>query len=351
MKAHLQGRRSLGFSLVELMVAMTLSLVLLAGALSILYSSKVTYSENDRIARLQEAGRTVVELILRDARATGFKGCGRPLDGTYFSNALTDSNLLLWNMGQPVFGHDGDAGSWKPALNAAIVPAADPESDVLMLRTTREGTPAFQLNAPVITETDEISVNRGSGVTVPVGQTMVINDCRGTSAFAVSGFIPVTATTARIQHVAGGTPGNATNSLLRGFSEDARVSFIDTVIYYVSNDGTGPALYRRIGNDPADRLIPGVENIQIRYGIDNNGDLRADDYLKAGDVDDAGRWGNVISLTIAVLVRSEDETNLERDTRTYDLLDKTNFDPTPGTDDRRQRSLFITTVTLRNQTT
>ena len=44
-----------GFSIVELMVAMTLSLVLLAGALSILYSTKLTSSENDRTARIQEA--------------------------------------------------------------------------------------------------------------------------------------------------------------------------------------------------------------------------------------------------------------------------------------------------------
>jgi prepilin-type N-terminal cleavage/methylation domain-containing protein len=75
-----------GFSLVELMVALTLSLVLMAGALSVLYSSRLSYRENDRIARLQEAGRTAVELLLRDARPAGYIGCSRPVFGDEFSN-------------------------------------------------------------------------------------------------------------------------------------------------------------------------------------------------------------------------------------------------------------------------
>lgn len=335
-----------GFSLIELMVAMTLSLILLAGALSILYSSKVTFSENDRLARLQEAGRTVVELILRDARATGFRGCGRPLDASYFSNALADSNLLAWNMGQSVYGFDGIGANWTPALDASIVDAS-PDSDVIVLRTTREGTPSFQLDTPVLNETDPLQIIRGANVTVPAGTTMVINDCRGTSAFAVSAFIPVDSTHATIQHVAGAAPGNASNGLSRGFTQDARVSFIDTVVYYVRDGGNGPALWRKIGNADPQPLIPGVENIQIKYGVDTDADLRADRYDTANQVDAANNWNNVISLTIAVLLRSEDETNLEKDAHTYNLLDHV-VDPP---DDRRQRALFITTVALRNRTT
>ena len=344
-------RAQRGFSLVELMVGMLLSLVLLAGALSILYSSKITYSENDRISRLQETGRTVVEMILRDARATGFRGCGRPKDPTYFSNGLVDANQLLWNMGQPIYGFDYDSsgGTWKPVLDAVTIPGASPDSDIIVLRTTRDGTPSFRLSAPVTTASDDLQVFRGSGITVPVGQTMIANDCVNTTVFAVSAFVPGGATAATLQHRAGGAPGtNASNNLLSGLTADAQVSFVDTVIYYVRDDGTGAALWRRIGNEPQpQRLIPGVENLQILYGVDTNADLLVDEYRRADEIDAANNWANVISLTIAVLVRTEDENNLERDTRTYNMLTH-NVGPF---NDRRQRSMFVTTVTLRNQTT
>ena len=50
-----------GFSLVELMVAMTLESHPARWRLSVLYSSKVTYNENERVGRLQESGRAAVE--------------------------------------------------------------------------------------------------------------------------------------------------------------------------------------------------------------------------------------------------------------------------------------------------
>ena len=40
-----------GFSVVELMVAVTLSMILMAGVLSIFASSKVTYLSNEKTAR------------------------------------------------------------------------------------------------------------------------------------------------------------------------------------------------------------------------------------------------------------------------------------------------------------
>ncbi len=122
-----------GFSVVELMVAMTLSLILMAGALSILYSSKLTYTENERIARLQEAGRTVVELVLRDARVAGYEGCTRPLAPTDFVNNLDDANSVLWNFIQPVFGYNASSSAWTPALDATAIPSATAGSDVIVL--------------------------------------------------------------------------------------------------------------------------------------------------------------------------------------------------------------------------
>jgi type IV pilus assembly protein PilW len=58
-----------GVSLVEMMVAITIGLILLAGVLSIFFSSKVTYFSNEKMARLQENGRVALNLISHDVRA------------------------------------------------------------------------------------------------------------------------------------------------------------------------------------------------------------------------------------------------------------------------------------------
>ena len=49
--------RQSGLSLVELMIAITLSLLLIAGVLQIFLSSKQTYSTNNALSRVQESGR------------------------------------------------------------------------------------------------------------------------------------------------------------------------------------------------------------------------------------------------------------------------------------------------------
>jgi len=344
------ARHAHGFSLVELMVAMTLSLVLLAGALSILYTSKVTYTQNERIARLQEAGRTVVELILRDARAAGYVGCSRPLSPNDYVNGLNNSATLLWNLGQPLFGFDtapGAGGVWVPALDAANVPNAADDSDIVVVRSARQGQPVFRTTAPVTNPLLPIQVRRATDVPVPVNTPLIISDCRGASTFVATAVATPTTTSATIAHAASaGTPGNATASVTRGFEIGALVTPVQTIVYYVRNDPvTGlPALWQRVGTAPPQPLIEGVENMQITYGEDTTGDQLADSYVSA---DMVMNWANVISFSIAILVRSEEESGLDVDTRQYDLLGT----KVGAFNDRRQRSVFTTTVTLRNVAT
>lgn len=351
MRRLVQGQR--GFSLVELMVAMTLSLLLLAGALSILYSSKITYNENDRLARLQESGRTVLELLLRDARTAGYLGCSRPwvgaggLSGGAFTNVLNNSNSLLWNFAQPAFGYEATgASTWAPAMDA-LLPSPLSGSDALVLRTTRQGQPVFRLNAPLVTTTSVLQVDAASGATVTPNTPMVIADCKGAVVFMATGYDSLSATTGEIQHAAsGGGDGNATNDLTREFDIEAQVMPIQTVAYYVRNGANGPSLWQVVGNGDPQELVEGVQNLQVRYGIDTDANFEADAYRTASAVNAANDWDRVVSIEVAVLVQSPQETGSERDGRTYDLLG-TNFGPY---NDRRQRTVFTTTVVLRNRT-
>jgi type IV pilus assembly protein PilW len=350
-----------GFSLVELMVAMTLSLILMAGALSILYSTKLTSSENERVARVQEAGRTAFELIKQDTRAAGFTGCSRPYVDTSlqppvstFSSGL-NSAALLWNFLQPVYGFEAtNSTTWAPVLDAAIpaIPAATGGSDILVLRAARPGSPIFRVNASYAVDAD-IPVDRDASVPdLAPGTPIVISDCRGATVVLATNFV-ATGATAKISHAqSGAVPGNASGSLLRVYDKNSQIQPVQTVIYYIAScaaaggacTAVSPnALWQIVGSGPPQELIQGVEAMQVQYGVDTDSDLLADQYVKANGVTN---WNNVVSITIAILVRSIDQTGVETDKKTYSLLG-TNFGPF---NDRRQRSIFTTTIALRNST-
>jgi type IV pilus assembly protein PilW len=118
---------------------------------------------------------------------------------------------------------------------------------------------------------------------------------------------------------------------------------------------TPPALWQIVSGGTPQELIQGVEAMQLRYGVDstNNPNMLADQYLTADAVQAGGYWGSVVSVNLAILVRSVDEYGTEKDKKVYQLLGGAaaggaNFGPF---NDRRNRSVFTTTITLRNDTT
>jgi type IV pilus assembly protein PilW len=357
--------RMTGFTLVELMVSMTLSLILLAGALSILYSTKLTSAENERVARIQEAGRTAFELIRQDARASGYAGCARPHNASYgwtYTTTGLNSNTLLWDFSNPVYGFEATgASTWNPALDPAI-PAAAPVpasgSDILVLRTARPGAALFRVSAGGVSGSGAIAVDRDPNISLTTPTPMIISDCKSAEVFIASGFTPSGAT-AQILHALGGTPaGNSSDTLANSYQIGAMLQPIQTVVYYVAScqaaggpcSGTSPpSLWQIVGTDQPggsqpQEVIQGVEAMQLKYGVDTNGDFLADNYVNANLVTD---WKKVVSINMAILVRSIDQTGVEKDNVTYKLLD-TNVGPF---NDRRNRTVFTTTISLRNDTT
>jgi len=86
-----------GFTLVELMVAMTIGLVLLLVIGTVFVSSRQTFSEQENHARLQETGRFALEVIGRSIKQAGhveipFSGFKVEFEGTPISGVNGSSN-------------------------------------------------------------------------------------------------------------------------------------------------------------------------------------------------------------------------------------------------------------------
>ena len=93
-----------------------------------------------------------------------------------------------------------------------------------------------------------------------------------------------------------------------------------------------------------EEIAEGVENLQISYGEDADRDGVADRFVSSADVTD---WASIVSVNVAVLVRSLRPVAVRATARSYQLLD----DVVISTNDKYLRAVFTTTIRLRNATT
>ena len=89
--------------------------------------------------------------------------------------------------------------------------------------------------------------------------------------------------------------------------------------------------------------------MQILYGVDTSGNGVPDSYARSGDTplgaaDPASNWANIVSVRIAILVRTIDQRGRDPDMNVYQV---NNIAVGPLGDNRRRR-VFTTTTSVRN---
>lgn len=320
-----------GFSLIELMVAVSISLVLLVGLIQIFISSKRSYNIQDSIARMQENGRYAVELLSSNLRSAGY--IGGNADVTTINSTLglatPDGNCVSNNDGQwgrmiarGVFGINDALTGYNCITPTASTPQNGQylNGDVLTIRYT----------TPVNLEPDEPISKRGYGrgyylKSSPMdGQLQLVNS---TTADIDSFFLALT---------------------------DNPVSYnkVEAYTYYSGfqqadcngNATPVPTLYRLAlstnGTPQQQEMVRGVENLQVQYGIDDNDDGSPDQYHNANTVAD---WSQVKSVRLWLLIRDECQSGGYQNNNTYVMGDSD-----LPVDDNFRRHLYTTTVMLRN---
>jgi type IV pilus assembly protein PilW len=399
-----------GLTLLELLIAMFLGTLLILGATSMFIANKRVYKEVDFQGRLAENARFGMEMMIRDLRMAGFRGCAVNQDvennlnvkvsgkqdpklllsfianstSECASKGITDADCVQTNS---IEGREAGSAEWQPS--GSLEPTditIDNASDAFTVRFM-EDTNTNLCKDMSETKSDAEADNQTSTVLIPAGLFVsggifAAADCEATNIFqltkeapGVSGKGPFV-----LEHSAGATftPGNEVNTFSKLYTAgtaSCAASPVDIFVfrarrYFVATDSTIvgednieiPALYRQTfeinTNSSADstvpeifseRLIDGVENMQILYGEDTSGDRVADAYKKADD--DTIVWGNVVSVKLAVLFANvEQDFSGPLDTKSdYQLLDAPDFDPTPGDNDHRRRKIVEATVSLRNR--
>lgn len=72
---HSPQRRSGGFGLIELMIAMVLGLIVLGAAIAVFQSNTRSFRSNEGLNRVQEGARAGYEMMSRDLRSAGTSAC------------------------------------------------------------------------------------------------------------------------------------------------------------------------------------------------------------------------------------------------------------------------------------
>lgn len=316
----------IGLTLIELMVAVAISGFLMIGAITVFMQARTSFRINESVARLQENARFVLDTLEPDIRMSHYWGLNTRTYAVVGRAAMTDPHAG--------FGSNACGDNWAVDLenvrgaNNEYDWDCDPfseeveEADTLMIRRVSEG-----------------AVNPGS--------------------FAAG--------TVFIQSARGGTPSAQIftgSAIPADFNPDTSDTFrLIAHGYYVDQDsslGEGiPSLRRKTlvagGLIEDQEILPGVEDLQVEYGVDTNpvgaptrgsitryvaADDGIFDPLDASFAPDA----EVLAIRIWVRLRAEREENGFVDTAEYVYADR---DEGPFNDGFR-RLVVSKTIYLRN---
>ncbi|RDH92254.1 MAG: hypothetical protein DIZ77_01585 [endosymbiont of Seepiophila jonesi] len=281
-EAMINRRYNQGLTLVELMIAIVLSLILMAGATSIFMASKQTFNLEEDVSRVQENMRYVANRFSNDLAGSGFYGCfpSNRSSNTTVTNTVTDngttSPTLLYDFSQVISGVEGgvDAGGVDlPDQVAVHFALAGTEVPLNGTMGTQVGDVPVDANAP-----NYADLSRGDIVSV--------SDCNAVAVFLITA-VPA----GSLNHDASTTIDGVSNfatGIEHVFGHidfsSASVYKMDAVHYELRTETAGglttSGLYAtRLGQANPRLLIAGVENFQVTYGIDLNADGTADRYV------------------------------------------------------------------------
>jgi len=382
-----------GFSLIELMTALTISLLLMIGLSSVFVNSSTSSRELKNTAEQIENGRYAIEMLSQDVRHAGFYGelstlpavpasadpCAAPTAGTVSD---TTNAALALPVQRVIAGTDCTA-----LLTAANLQA---NSDIIAVRrtdttrlpiscatsvtlkatpTTADPYPASFVYLQTTPNTAEIQIGGADGTVIDSTKnatgaataalmkrrdmTVAAGSTAGTCGAAVAGQFPEVAAAIRkylthIYFVAPCSVPTPPATLCTGASDD--------------NGRPIPTLKRlEMGANGAFTIVPiveGIEAIRFEYGLDTIptaadintglvGDGVTDSYTNTATVAQAG---GAISMRIYVLARNTAPTNGYADDKTYTLGNNPVYTFTPtGAQITYKRHVYSAEVRIVNQ--
>jgi type IV pilus assembly protein PilW len=372
-------RAARGFSLVELMIALTLGLLVTEAIVSMFNASRQTSGTTNAVAAVGDNGRFAMSLVEQAVRSGGYMACnainnlhtvpgaGNPT--TRQSSVLPGQPATIWpilnNYTQALGGFEAAGSAPGSALVVAPPPvAADAStadwinpggldtlltkapspgvvkgSDVLVVRQVLGQTPLLFTSAAYNPGAGLLSVSMSPSsalATLAAGQNAVLSNCVYSVAFQIT--------------AVSGTTVSINANLGEEFDPPSLMALVDTAVFFIGpgRDGDSSLWVYHDSTGAFLELVPDVENMQVLYGVASTTPSTVTQYVTSNNLPAAATdFNGVVSVKVALLVASPPGQNalaVPAAAPKYSLLGTTVTAPL----DNRLRRVVSATVTSRN---
>ena len=308
------GSNQIGFSLVELMVDVTLGMLVMLILSAAMVSSSQARRETDQASRQVENGRYAVQILSDDLALAGyyaeFDPWPLPTPAAKPDPCATSVASLKTAMPLHLQGYDNPTATTIASL--ACLSDVRPGVDIVVIRRTSTciagsaGCDAFV-----------------GGTTQPYFQaSLCASSTELDSAATTDYFAMDTAAAGLIKH-------KRDCAALADFRR-----FVTHIYFVANNDNPGdgiPTLKRAELGATGFSIVPlveGIENLQLEYGLDTDATpdgapnvftADPDGYVGAGAVGATGNWRNVVAVRVNLLARNTETTAGYYDGKVYTL--------------------------------
>ena len=332
LRAHRVRWRQRGITLIELMVAITVGLILLAGIIQLFVSNKQAYRIQEGINVQNENSRYALNQLEYSIRMAGHWGGAKPASVAVETNKpATDcaqSPVLKNNDPTLDVAHGIEGFDGANASPLDCIPAADYRvgTDVLILRYAGAQRECFFPGEPPASE-----INCFAKPENAEKQFIRARSAGGADIFNAVDFAG--------RYNGGTGPPDIQIPASTDNNKDLIANYAATVeIYFIRNcasqaqgnatacdaaDDTTPTLARLVLRDGVmeqEDVVAGVEQFQVIYGVDDDGDRSPNRYVDATRVK-AGtggpEWAKVVDTRVSLVLRNGERDVTFKDEKTY----------------------------------
>lgn len=289
--------RQKGFSIVELMIGLTIGILLLTVLSALLVNNSQARVELDRTMQQVENGRYAMQVLSSELRLAGYYGDGSSVGSVPVAlpdPCVTDVASLKTALPVAIQGYSQVAGSPLACLDGANV---QPGSDILVIRRAQTEPVALASLDPALPYIQTL----GEELVFALGA----NSANFTLKKIGGALAPIHPYTTQIYFVSPcSTPSSG-----------------GTCSASADSGNPIPTLKRLELENNAWRtvtLVEGIERMRVEYGVDNDNDGSPDSYVVAPATPQA--WNNVVSTSIGLLARNTRPTPGHVDSKTYRLV-------------------------------
>jgi len=252
--------RAAGLTLVEILIAMLLVLLVIAGSLAFVARGRAAHRTSEALAQLEESLDAAFTVLVDEVRLAGYLGLAPPATQVDGATAL----------GTPEHPALAVAGSCGNSL------AHDLQAPLVVANAAYEAAPGIPVRCQPVPE----------GRHVSQADTLVVRHAAPEAARPQAGRLQLETNLRAARLSADG---------IGSLGADARWHDLEVAVYYVSADSTGraawPSLRRKRlvgGTRPAfqdEELVSGIADLQIEIGLDDpaDADIAVDRWIDPGE--------------------------------------------------------------------